>query len=210
MKFLASLNNRYAVKAMNGQRLPDDKLNQILEAIRLAPTSSGIQPFNVFVITNQAVKDRIRAFSFNQSVVSDCSHLLVFAAWDTYTPDRINSFFDLTIKERGFTNEGWENYRNQLLKTLPVRDTETNFTHAAKQVYIAFGFALAAAAIEDVGSTPMEGFKSIEVDEVLGLREKGLRSVVMLTLGFSNTEKDWLKPLKKVRKSADELFIRID
>ena len=99
MKFLASLNNRYAVKAMNGQRLPDDKLNQILEAIRLAPTSSGIQPFNVFVITNQAVKDRIRAFSFNQSVVSDCSHLLVFAAWDTYTPDRINSFFDLTRSE---------------------------------------------------------------------------------------------------------------
>jgi nitroreductase / dihydropteridine reductase len=210
MDFISSLNNRYAVKAMNGEKLPETVVNRILEAIRLAPTSSGLQPFQVLVITNQALKDKIREFSFNQSVVSDCSHLLVFAAWDTYTADRINSFFDYTNQVRGFTNEGWENYRNQLLKTYLSRDAEINFAHASKQVYLAFGIALAAAAVEGVDSTPMEGFKPNEVDEVLGLREKGLRSVALLALGYSNSEKDWLKSLKKVRKSQKDLFTHLD
>ncbi|MDF1697315.1 MAG: NAD(P)H-dependent oxidoreductase [Saprospiraceae bacterium] len=210
MELLDKLNWRYATKAMNGEKVAQDKIDNIIEAISLAPTSSGLQPFEVFVITNQDVKEKIKAIAWNQSVVADCSHLLVFAAWDTYTADRINRMFDLTNEVRGFKNEGWENYRQMLLNSYPQRDAEENFDHAARQAYIAFSQAITAAAFEGVDSTPMEGFDPKALDEILGLREKGLRSCVMLTLGYRDVEKDWLVNLKKVRKSKADLITKVD
>jgi len=142
MELLNKLNWRYATKAMNGKKVAEEKIDNIIEAISLAPTSSGLQPFEVFVITNQELKEKIKPVAWNQSVVTDCSHLLVFAAWDTYTEDRINKMFDLVNEVRGFKNEGWENYRQMLLKSYPQKDAEENFNHAAKQAYIAFGHAV--------------------------------------------------------------------
>jgi len=210
MELLDKLKWRYAAKAMNGQKVPQEKVDTIIEAISLAPTSSGLQPFEVFVITNQAVKEQIKPIAWNQSVITDCSHLLVFAAWDTYTPDRINKQFDLTNTVRGFKNEGWENYRQMLLSTYPQKDAEVNFNHAAKQAYIAFAHAIIAAAFEEVDATPIEGFMPKKLDEILGLKEKGLRSCVVLTLGYRKPEKDWLVNLKKVRKSKADLITQID
>jgi nitroreductase len=210
MELLDKLNWRYAAKAMNGKKVPQEKIDNILEAISLAPTSSGLQPFEVFVITNQKVKEEIRPVAWNQSVITDCSHLLVFAAWDTYTEDRINYMFDLTNEVRGFKNEGWENYRQMLLSSYPQKEADENFNHAAKQAYIAFSQAIAAAAFEGVDSTPLEGFDPEAVDKILGLKEKGLRSCVMLPIGYRETEKDWLVNLQKVRKPKDKLITVID
>jgi len=210
MELLNKLNWRYATKAMNGKKVAEEKIDNIIEAISLAPTSSGLQPFEVFVITNQELKEKIKPVAWNQSVVTDCSHLLVFAAWDTYTEDRINKMFDLVNEVRGFKNEGWENYRQMLLKSYPQKDAEENFNHAAKQAYIAFGHAVIAAAFEGVDSTPMEGFDPAAVDEILNLKEKGLRSCVLLPLGYRDVENDWLANLKKVRKSKADLVNRID
>lgn len=210
MELLDKLNWRYATKAMNGKKVPQEKIDNIIEAISLAPTSSGLQPFEVFSITNQEVKEKIKPIAWNQSVITDCSHLLVFAAWDTYTEDRINKMFDLVNTLRGFKNEGWENYRQILLKHYPEKDPEENFNHAAKQAYIAFSQALAAAAFEEVDSTPIEGFEPEALDKILGLREKGLRSCVILTLGYRDTENDWLVNLKKVRKSREDLVTEIN
>ena len=210
MELLDKLNWRYAAKAMNGQKIEEEKINNIIEAASLAPTSSGLQPFEIMVITNQDLKEKIRAISWNQSVVTDCSHLLVFAAWDTYTPERINKMFDLTNTIRGTKNEGWENYRQSLLGTYPQRDAEVNFNHAAKQAYIAFSQAIAAAAFEGVDSTPMEGFDADALDKILKLRKKGLRSCVMLPLGYRDTEKDWLVNLVKIRKSTEDLVTVIE
>ena len=137
MSYIQKLEERYATKAMNGKVVPQEKINNILEAIRLAPTSSGLQPFEVFVITDPEVKAKIKEIAWNQPQVTDCSHLLVFAAWDHYTVDRINYMFDLTNEIRGFKNEGWENYRQMLLSSYPNRDPEVNFEHAARQTYIA-------------------------------------------------------------------------
>lgn len=209
MELLDKLNWRYATKAMNGQKIPQEKIDNIIEAISLAPTSSGLQPFEVYVITNQEVKDKIKPIAWNQSVVSDCSHLLVFVAWDSYTEERINKMFDLVNEVRGFKNEGWENYRQMLLKGYPPRDPEVNFNHAAKQAYIAFSQAITAAAFEEVDATPMEGFDANALDEILNLREKGLRSCVLLPLGYRDTENDWLVNLKKVRKSREDLITEV-
>ena len=184
MSFLEKLNQRYATKAMNGEVVPDEKINNILEAIRLAPTSSGLQPFEVFVVTNPEIKAQIKDIAMNQSQVTDCSHLLVFAAWDNYTAERINYMFDLTNEIRGFKNEGWENYRQMLLTNYTNKDAEANFQHAARQTYIAFMAGIAQAAFEGVDSTPMEGFSNDALDKILGLREKGLRSTLLLPIGY--------------------------
>ena len=210
MELLKKLSWRYATKAMNGQTVAQEKIDAIIEAISLAPTSSGLQPFEVLVITNQEIKEKIKPVAWNQTVITDCSHLLVFAAWDTYTADRINKMFDLTNTIRGFKNEGWENYRQVLLDSYPQRNPEENFNHSAKQAYIAFSLAIAAAAFEGVDSTPLEGFDPSAVDQILNLREKGLRSCVMLPLGYRDSENDWLENLTKVRKSKEDLITKID
>jgi nitroreductase/dihydropteridine reductase len=210
MSAIDKLNWRYATKAMNGAKVDQKKVDSIVEAARLAPTSSGLQPFEIYVITNEKVKKDIRAIGWNQSVITDCSHLLVFAAWDNYTPVRINQMFDLTNEVRGFKNEGWENYRQQLLKAYPNRDPEINFNHAARQAYIGLGMALVEAALQEVDSTPMEGFDANALDTILELRQKGLRSTVILALGYRNTETDWLVNLKKVRKSHVSFVTNID
>jgi len=210
MELLDKLNWRYAAKAMNGEKVAEDKVERILEAARLAPTSSGLQPFEIIVVKNQDIKEQIRPVAWNQSMITDCSHLLVFAAWDTYTAERINYMFDLTNDIRGFKNEGWENYRNMLLDSYPQKDAEENFNHAVKQAYIAFSQAIAAAAFEEVDATPIEGFDPDAVDKILGLREKGLRSAVLLPLGYRNESEDWLVNLVKVRKPMKDLVTVIE
>jgi len=209
VSFIDNLNKRYATKAMNGEVVPQEKIDNILEAIRLAPTSSGLQPFEVFVITNKETKAQIREIAWNQPQVTDCSHLLVFAAWDNYTADRINYMFDLTNEVRGFKNEGWENYRQMLLTNYPKRNPETNFESAARQTYIALMAAITQATYDGVDSTPMEGFEPAALDKILGLAEKNLRSTLLLPLGYRDAEKDWLVNLVKVRKPMDQLVTTI-
>jgi nitroreductase len=135
--------------------------------------------------------------------------LLVFAAWDTYTPDRVNAWFDLVNEVRGVKSEGWEKYRNSILSSYVPRSAEVNFEHASKQVYIALGIAMLAAAMEEVDATPMEGFIPAEVDRILGLEAKGLKSVLLLPLGYRNPEKDYLINAKKVRKSMSDFVHRL-
>ncbi len=198
---------RYATKKMDPSKvLAPEKLERILEAIRLAPTSSGLQPYELLVVSNRELLARIQPIAFNQGQITECSHLLVFAAWDDYTPERINRMFDLTNQERGFTSEGWENYRKMLLSTYPSRGPEINFQHAARQAYIGLTAGLIAAACEEVDSTPMEGFDSAALDKLLGLSDKGLRSAVIMTLGYRDTANDWLVNLKKVRRARADFI----
>ncbi len=207
MDLIQKMQWRYATKKMNpAKAVTQEKLDRILEATRLAPTSSGLQPYEVIVVSSAEVRAKIKPIAWNQSPITDGSHLLVFAAWDNYTTERINWMFDYTNEVRGFKNEGWENYRQMLLKSYPTRDAEVNFQHAARQAYIGLSAAMIAAANEDVDSCPMEGFDGNALDEILGLRAKGLRSVVILPIGYRQEEGDWLVKLPKVRRSR-ELFV---
>ncbi len=206
---LRLLSWRYATKKMDAtQAVPEEKVERILEAIRLSASSSGLQPYQVLVITDAETKAKIRAHAWDQSQVTDASHLLVFAAWDHYSADRINHMFDLVNEQRGFRNEGWEAYRQKLLSFYQNRTPEENFQHAARQAYIGLGSALIAAAEEGVDSTPMEGFEPEVVDEILGLKALGLRSVLLLPLGYRAAEGDWLVNLQKVRRSTEDFVIR--
>lgn len=208
---ISTLQWRYATKKFNPSKVvPQDKLDRILEAIRLTATSSGMQPYEMLVVSNKALREKLVPAAMGQAQVADGSHLLVFAAWDNYTAERINMMFDLVNAERGSTNEGWENYRQMLLGKFTARDAETNYQHAARQAYIAVGTALIAAAEEQVDATPMEGFDPKAVDEILGLAARGLRSVVLMPLGYRADEGDWLAGLKKVRRSRANFVTEIN
>ena len=142
MSIIESLNWRYATKKMNGNAVPQDKVDQIIEAARLAPTSSGLQQFRLIVITNQELKEKLVPASFNQAQIADSSHLLVFAAWDNYTEERINNVFAHTHKERGTPPESTTDYQKMLINSYVPRPEEVNFNHAARQAYIALGMRL--------------------------------------------------------------------
>ncbi|MGF1922968.1 MAG: NAD(P)H-dependent oxidoreductase [Bacteroidia bacterium] len=209
MSLIDALNWRYATKKMNGNAVPQDKVDQILEAARLAPTSSGLQPYEVIVVTNPELKKQLLPYSFNQSQIVDSSHLLVFAAWDNYTEERIKEVFTNMHKERGTPEESTADYLNTLLGMYIPRPAEVNFQHAARQAYIGFGIAIAEAALLKVDATPMEGFDSAKYDEILGLTARGLKSVTILPLGYRDEAGDWLANLKKVRKSKSEFITEV-
>ncbi len=200
---------RYAAKKLDASKaVAEADVDYILEAIRLSASSSGLQPYQVLVITDPAIKAQIQPVAWGQSQIVDCSHLLVFAAWDHYSAERINMMFDLVNQQRGFENAGWEAYRQKLLNFYPQRSPEENFQHAARQAYIGLGSAMLAAAELQIDSTPMEGFEPEKVDAILDLAQLGLRSVLLLPLGYRAAEGDWLVNLKKVRRSTEDFVIR--
>ncbi len=204
------LNWRYATKKMDpAKTVPQDKIDAIIEAIRLSPTSSGTQPFELIVVTNPDTLAEIRAVANDQSPITDCSHLLVFAAWDNYTEERIDEVTQLNIEARGEIPLIHQYYGNLKANYVP-REAEVKYAHAARQAYIALGIALVAAAEQGVDSTPMEGFDPPSVDKVLGLSERGLRSVVLLPLGYRDPTGNWLLPMAKVRKSRERMVTQVD
>lgn len=196
---------RYATKKMNtSSPVSPERVEAIIDAVRMAPTSSGLQPFELLVITNNDLRSKIAQAANGQSQITDGSHLLVFAAWDNYTAERIDEVLQLNIDARG-DSPALRGYYDFLKAKYVERDSEINYAHAARQAYIAVGFALMAAAEQEVDSTPMEGFDPDAVDTILELRERGLRSVVLMPLGYRDTEGDWLLPMAKVRKSRSAI-----
>lgn len=206
MELLTALNWRYATKKMNGNTVPQDKVDAILDAAHLAPTSSGLQPYEVLVITNPELKEQIRKIAFDQSQITDSSHLLVFAAWDNYSDERITQIFAHIVKERGLPGNAMDDYKQRLFSLYLGRSANENFEHAARQAYIGFGMAIAAAAELRVDATPMEGFDNNALDELLNLKKKGLKSVTLLPLGYRDEANDWLVALKKVRKPKEHFI----
>lgn len=201
---------RYATKKMDpAQTVPQDKVDAIIEAVRMAPTSSGTQPFELIVVTNSALREQVSKAASGQAQIVDGSHLLVFAAWDNYTAERIDDVVDLNVKARGDLPMLHAYYDNLKSNYLP-REASVNYAHAAHQAYIALGIALVAAAEQEVDSTPMEGFSPEAVDQILGLDKRGLRSVVLMPLGYRDASGDWLLPMEKVRKPRDTFVTHMD
>lgn len=207
MNILETLQWRYATKRMNGQRVPSDKVEHILEAIRLAPSSMGLQPYSVLVIEDEELKKQIRTVANNQPQIEESSHLLVFAAWDDLTPAHIEEFISHTASERNMPVENLQGFKDSLLGMAAGKTQEQNFNWAARQAYIAFGVGLVAAATEKVDATPMEGFDAAALDKLLDLPAKGLRSVTLMPLGYRDADNDWLANLPKVRRQKEKFVL---
>lgn len=210
MDIVESLQWRYAAKRMNGDVIPEETFSKVLEAIRLAPSGIGLQPYEVLIVTGRDLKEKIFPIAFNQHQVLECSHLLIFAPWDNYTPERINHVFDHLDTARGQSSRVSERQRRFALKYFAGFTVEQHFHHATKQAHIGLGLAVAAAALDRVDATPMEGFDAAKLDELLDLPGKGLKSSMLLALGYRDEVNDWNLKLKKVRKPMNELITYLD
>ncbi|SKB97570.1 Nitroreductase [Sphingobacterium nematocida] len=210
MSLLQDLSWRYATKKMNGTPVAQEKVDYILEAARLAPTSSGLQPFKVIQVTNAELKAKIQPIAFGQTQIVDASHILIFAAYDEYTKERVDAVFNQQESERGLPTGTSDAYKNTLFDMFAKQTREQHFAHAARQAYIGFGMAIAAAAEQRVDATPMEGFVNDQLDELLGLDKLGLKSVTILALGYRDESNDWLVNLKKVRVNLEDFIINFN
>ncbi|RDC66533.1 nitroreductase family protein [Adhaeribacter pallidiroseus] len=209
MSLIQALNWRYATKRMNGEKVPPEKINTILEATRLSASSMGLQPYTILVIEDEELRQKIQKVANNQPQIVEASHLLVFAAWSNITEEQVTEYINHIAAERGVDPATLAGLKNALVGMVTRNTPEQNFQWAARQAYIAFGTAIAAAATEQVDATPMEGFNALALDELLNLKEKGLRSVTLLPLGYRDENNDWLAKQKKVRRTTDKLFLQV-
>jgi len=209
MELIEQLQWRYATKRMNGEKVPKEKLEKILGAIQLSPSSMGFQPYTIYVIENPETKNEIFQKAAKQPQITESSHLIVFAAWTNPSLENVDTYMQLIADERSVTLESLAPFRNKIAAELQNKSSEELVNWTAKQAYIALGTGVAAAALEKIDATPMEGFDSNALDEVLGLKLKGLKSVVLLALGYRNLETDPLVSAKKVRRPKEELFVTI-
>jgi nitroreductase len=209
MDLIRAMNWRYATKRMNGLKVPQEKLDHILEATRLSPSSFGLQPYTILVIEDQELRKKIQPIAYNQPQIVEGSHLLVFAVWENITSERVSEFINHIAELRGIPVDSLKGYQTAIENRVNGNPPEIIFNWAARQAYIALGTALIGAAVEEVDATPMEGFDSQAVDVVLQLKAKGLRSVALLALGYRDAENDYLERAKKVRREKEKLFVTL-
>ena len=209
MDFIKQLNWRYAAKRMNGKKVDAQKLDNILEATRLAASGGGLQPYTILMIENENLRKHISQDICKQPQIMEASHVLVFCAWTKLTEKEIDDYLNLIVTTRGVTLDSLQAFKTSLIGMATRFTDDACFNWAARQAYIALGFALSAAAIEEVDCTPMEGFNALALDELLKLQDKGLRSVALLPLGYRDEANDFLAKSKKVRRAKENLFIEI-
>jgi len=203
MNLIESLNWRYATKKYSDRKVSADDLNKIIAATNLSASSAGLQPYRLFIVGNQELRNKLGEGSFNGQIANS-SHLLVFAAFEKITEEHIETYINHIASERGLPVEALADFKAALVNGILNRTDEVNFTWAARQAYIGLGTALIAAADLQIDSTPMEGFDADKFDELLNLKEKGLKSVVTLALGYRDEEQDMYAKFKKVRLAKDD------
>lgn len=209
MKLINDLKWRYATKKFNNKRVSSEDLDKIIEAINLSASSIGIQPYRLFVIDKPSLKKELGEGSFNSQII-ESSHLLVFAAFDSIGEEAIDDYLQRIAKERKTSVKQLADFKNNISSYLLAQTDNDNFIWSMKQAYIGLGTGLIAAANLKIDSTPMEGFDAEKFDKILKLKEKGLKSVVLLALGYRDEENDWNSKLKKVRLPKQEFATMIN
>lgn len=203
MNLQDTLKWRYAVKQYSNKEVSDEDLNGIIDAINLSASSAGMQPYRLFVLKDKEIRAQLRKSSFNAQI-EQASHLLVFAAYENVTQKIIDDYIQNVADVREMPVEQLSAFKIALETSILTRTADENFIWSAKQVYIALGTGLIAAADLKIDATPMEGFDNLLLDQLLGLKEKGLKSVVLLSIGYRDEEKDFFSKLKKVRLTREE------
>jgi nitroreductase len=208
MSLLDSLKWRYAVKKMNGTKIPAEKLDTIIEATRLAPSGFGLTPYSIIVVEDEETRKKLLPAFYNQAQVVDGSAVIVFAAWNTISENEVAQYMQEIAEERGVAVDTLNDFSGAINGSFKNKTPEQARVWADKQAYLALGFTLIAAAAEEIDATPMEGFKPDAVDEILGLAALGLHSAVAVTLGYRDAANDYLSGAKKVRRASEKLIIR--
>jgi nitroreductase len=203
------LNWRYATQKFNEDHMIDAEIwNEIEESLRLTPSAFGLQPWKFVVITDEKIKKQLQAISWNQTQPVECSHLLVLCRLQKLTPEYIDSFIELKARARNTSVESFARLKKIIHDFIEARSEVMLNEWMEKQCYIALGNLVNTAALLQVDSCPMEGLDPDAYDKLLGLPEKGCRTVVACALGYRAAD-DRFAQMARVRFSASELFIRI-
>lgn len=204
---LEALNWRYAVKAFDPDRkIPAATWAILQQALVLTPSSYGLQPWKILQIETPQLRSQLRAQSFNQSQVTDASHLIVFLARTSLTEAEIDRLIELTATTRSAPLEKLAGYRQVMINDLIHGPRNAVIQHwAANQAYIALGNFLTAAALLGVDTCPLEGIIAPAYDEILQVQDSGYRTVVAAVAGYRSAS-DGYADLAKVRYPASELL----
>lgn len=206
MRLIDDMKWRYATKKFDEKRsVPDDHIDKMAEAIRLAPTSYGLQLFKVLIISDQNLKRRLRAACWDQASIEQSSHLFVFANMTGDLAQNVNDAVGQKAKALGKTAEELSGYSKFIKRKLQERTEVENNEWTAKQTYLALANLMAACAELRVDSCPIEGFVVEEVNRILGLEEADLNAAVLCAVGYRSSE-DHTQHVLKFRKERSQLF----
>jgi|SRR5580765_50860 len=208
-EILSQLNWRYAVKQYDAtKKISDQDWETLEEALTLAPSSFGLQPYKFLVITDEATREKLKPAAFGQTPITDASHLVVFAYKKTFDEKDTERFIKRIADVRGQSRESLADYEN-IVNSSAKKATDGGYieTWNSRQAYIALGFLLETAALLGIDATPMEGFDPARFNEILGLTDYS--AVAIAALGYRDDKNDWLASLPKVRMPKEQLVQRI-
>ena len=206
MNYIESLQKRYSVKKFNNdKKISPEILRNILSAGQLSVSSLGLQPYKIFVIESDEMKNKLIPAFRNPSQISTCSHLIVLATKKNVEEKYVDGYFRHITEVREVPMESLELFRKSIDQYIRSLSEEEEFHWHQKQAYIVLGQMIFAAALEEVDSCPMEGFNENLMNEILGIDSSVETATVTLALGY-RAEDDHFQHLKKVRKPEDKLF----
>ncbi|NAS29649.1 NAD(P)H-dependent oxidoreductase [Flavobacteriaceae bacterium R38] len=204
--YIESLQWRYATKKFDAsKKISEEDLNALKEVIRLSASSYGLQPYKVLIIENDDIRKQLQPVSWGQSQIVDASHLIIFCNEINVNDDLIDNYLENVSNTRGVAIEELKDYGDFMKSKITPLTSDAKINWAAKQTYIALGNLLSAAAQLKIDTCPIEGFEPDKYDEILGLKEQGLKSTVAAAIGYRSSE-DKTQFFAKVRKSTQELF----
>ncbi|CAM1342913.1 NAD(P)H-dependent oxidoreductase [Tenacibaculum amylolyticum] len=210
MTTIESLQWRYAVKKFDENKsLSEAQIETLKEAFNLTATSYGLQPVSLAIIKNKDIQQQLVAHSWNQQQVVQASHVLVICIPKEHTEKDVEKYFNLVKEIRNTPDEILNPFKEFLMGSFKQKTQEDLYQWNKNQAYIALGNLLTVCAIEKIDSCPMEGFDPVKYDEILGLAEKNLQSILVLPVGY-RAEDDFMKDLKKVRKQTHEAVLHIE
>jgi nitroreductase len=209
MDLIKALNNRYATKKFDAtKKLSQDIVEQLIEAARLTPTSYGLQLMKLVVVENPKLREELVSASYGQNQVKDSSHLFVLCREENVTKDHIESYMSNIAGTRSVEIEKLNPFKNAIEQAVLPKTDEEKSDWMGRQVYIALGNLLTSCAILGVDSCPMEGFVPDEYDRILDLKSKGLKSVLVVPVGYRASD-DFNAQNKKDRRDSADFLVRI-
>ena len=209
MEILDSLHWRYATKKFNTTKIiSQDKIELLKKAFNLTATSYGLQPIKLLIIRDKALQQNLITHTMNQAQVAQASHVLVFCIETDINKQFIETYFDRVQKIRNTPDTILQPFEDFLISDFGAKSLSEIEKWAINQAYLAMGNLLTVCALEKIDSCPMEGFEPDAYDEVLDLKSKNLKSVLVMPIGY-RADDDMFSELKKVRKTVAESTLEL-
>lgn len=208
-QIIDALKWRYATKQFDTEKkVSDSDMDTLLEAMRLAPSSQGLQPWRAYIITDKKIREQLKTAAWNQLQLTDASHIVVFTARKNIDETYIDSYLKEVIKQRGQKWDDIQGYRTMLLGSINGKTPEMLFQWNARQAYISLGVLLETASLMKIDACPMEGFDNSQFDTILKLKDAEYSTVVIAALGY-RSQNDKYAMAKKVRFPKDMIIKKI-